>query len=134
MFRLWRFLELEKYANLGVGYTAVVAGLGVGLVLAVAVAASGTATHGDESRRSSQLSVIRDSSDASIPFRPHFSLQNGRNGLRDDGGAAWGHTHGGGWTARGGAWAPDGRPFELAVRDDKLLPLSNSAGVCATRA
>ncbi len=33
-------------ADLGIGYTAVEAGLGVGLVLAVTVAASGTATHG----------------------------------------------------------------------------------------
>ena len=37
----------KDLTDLGVGDTAVVAGLGVGLVLAVTVAAGGTATHVD---------------------------------------------------------------------------------------
>ena len=45
----------EGNTDLGVGYTAVVAGLGVRLVLAVAVAASGTATHGDKSGSKGQI-------------------------------------------------------------------------------
>ena len=66
--------------DLGVGDTAVVAGLGVGLVLAVAVAAGGTATHGGwTGKTESAQGVIRTANDPSSRIQPLFKAKATRN-------------------------------------------------------
>lgn len=110
----------EGNTDLGVGYTAVVAGLGVRLVLAVAVAASGTATHGDKSGSKRQISASSESP------RTHPSSSDSISGCetsRMERKTTQGQhedilTVVGGQGKVGGVRTV-GRPFELAMRDDK---------------